>query len=111
MDSATLIRDARSAAGFTQGELARRMRTTQSAVARLESPGSNPRLDTLARALHACDRELTLTSRPASASVDESLVAERVRLTPEQRITSFERSYEDLRELALAGARSRRELA
>jgi predicted transcriptional regulator len=42
-----LIREARAEAGLTQSELAERAGTTQAAVARLERPGANPRLDTL----------------------------------------------------------------
>jgi ribosome-binding protein aMBF1 (putative translation factor) len=51
---ATLVYDARTAAGVTQTELARRMGTHQSVIARLENGGgvpSIPTLDRLARAL------------------------------------------------------------
>jgi transcriptional regulator with XRE-family HTH domain len=106
-----LIRDARRDAGLTQAGLAARLGTTQSAIARLEADGANPGVDTLARALDACGRELLLESRPHRSSIDETLVAGRLRLTPEQRLKSFENSYANVREFALAGARSRGELA
>ena len=105
-----LIRDARRDAGLTQAELANRLGTTQSAVARLEADGSNPRVNTVVRALEACGRELVLESRLQRSSIDETLVAGRLRLTPEQRIKSFERAYRETRQIALAGRRARNEL-
>jgi transcriptional regulator with XRE-family HTH domain len=110
MTANRLIRDARRDAGFTQAELAARLDTTQSAIARLEAEGANPRVDTLMRALDACGRELLLESRPHRSSIDETLVAARLRLTPEQRIKSFEGAYAETRKIALAGRRARGEL-
>jgi len=43
----------RTRAGLTQTELARRMDTTQSSIARIESGGSLPTLDMLSRLAHA----------------------------------------------------------
>jgi predicted transcriptional regulator len=111
MNAGELIRRSRRAAGLTQGGLAKRLNTTQPAIARLESVGSNPRVSTVARALAACGRELSLDARPFRPSIDETLVAQRLRLSPGERIKSFEASYQNVRELALAGARSRGELA
>lgn len=108
---ASLVRAARDAAGLSQAELARRVGTTQSAIARLERSGSNPRVETLERALAACGEELALSSRPRRSSIDESQVAERLRLTPAERIKAFERSYSHVREFALSAGRSRGELA
>lgn len=105
-----LIRGARRDAGLTQADLATRLGTTQSAIARLEAPGANPRVSTLTRALEACDREIVLEARPLQSSIDETLVAGRLRLTPEQRIKSFEHAYAETRKIALAGRRSRGEL-
>jgi transcriptional regulator with XRE-family HTH domain len=105
-----LVRDARRAAGLTQAQLADRLGTTQSAIARLEAEGANPRISTLTRALDACDREILLEARPRRSSIDETLVAGRLRLTPEQRIKSFEHAYTETRKIALAGRRARGEL-
>jgi transcriptional regulator with XRE-family HTH domain len=105
-----LIRDARRTSGLTQAELAERLGTTQSAIARLEAEGANPRLSTLTRALDACGRDIVLESTPRRSSIDETLVGGRLRLTPEQRIKSFERAYAETRTLALAGRRARGEL-
>jgi transcriptional regulator with XRE-family HTH domain len=106
----SITRHARRAAGLTQAQLAARLGTTQSAVARLETGGSNPRIDTLARAAAACGYELSLELRPRRSSIDETLVARSLRLTPGERIMSFERSYADTRQIALAGRRARGEL-
>jgi transcriptional regulator with XRE-family HTH domain len=100
MNAGELIRKSRQKADLTQAELARRLGTTQSAVARLESSRSNPRIDTLERALLAAGQSLTLRSRRPKSSVDETLIARQLRLTPEERLRSFEASYRDVRELA-----------
>jgi transcriptional regulator with XRE-family HTH domain len=110
--AASIVRTARREAGLTQKELADRMGTTQSAVARLEAKGANPRLKTLEKAVRATGRNLEIDA-PAfpSGSIDESLTARYVRATPAVRLRSFVRSYESVRELALAAARSRGRLA
>lgn len=105
-----MLRDARRAAGLTQAGLAARLGTTQSAIARLEADGANPRIETLARALRACGRELTLEARPHRSSIDETLVARQLEVPPGQRLLSFEHAYADVRKIALAGRRARGEL-
>lgn len=47
--------------GFTQRELARRVGTKQSAIARLESGTYNPSLDFLKKVTHALDARLRIT--------------------------------------------------
>jgi transcriptional regulator with XRE-family HTH domain len=111
MTPALLIRNARQTANLSQAELARRLGTTQSAVARLEGLGSNPQIETLERALAACGEELILASRPTRSSIDESQVVELLRMPPAERLKVFERSYANVRELALAAAQSRGDLA
>ncbi len=98
----TLIREARQAAGLTQAELAARLGTTQSAISQLESARANPRIGTVERALRACGQELSVTARPDKSSIDETLVAARLRMSPGDRIKAFERSYADMRKFALA---------
>jgi transcriptional regulator with XRE-family HTH domain len=113
MDSpATLIRHARRQAGLSQASLASQVGMPQSVVARLERSSSNPTWDTLARVLSATGHELQLRKRrPTGGSIDETLVAENLRLTPGERLQAFERSYASVREFALAAARSRGDLA
>jgi transcriptional regulator with XRE-family HTH domain len=50
----------RTEAGLTQAELAERMGTTQSAVARMEGGGTQPTLDTLERLAAAVGQELVV---------------------------------------------------
>lgn len=109
--AALLIRDARREAGLTQASLASRMGVPQSVIARLERPGSNPTWDTVSRALDACGQQITVHERPAASSIDETLVAAHLRIPPGERIKLLTTSYAATREIALAGARSRGELA
>lgn len=95
-----LVRQARAAAGLTQAQLAERVGTTQSAIARLERPGANPRLDTLDRVMAATSQRLELAPTPtAPSSIDESQIIERLRLTPAERLQAFERSYANMQQL------------
>lgn len=94
-----LVRRARIESGLTQAQLAARLGTTQSAVARLERRGSNPRVDTLDDALRATGHRLDLGATPAPAAVDESQIAARLDLTPAERLAAFARSHRNLRSL------------
>ncbi len=105
MEAATLIRQSRQRAGLTQVELARRLGTTQSAVARLEGHGSSPRLATLERALRATGHELSLRSTRRKPGVDETLIARQLRMTPAERLRAFETSYAQTRKIAAAARR------
>jgi transcriptional regulator with XRE-family HTH domain len=64
MEFSTVIRDARSAAGITQLELANRAGTAQPAVAAYESGGRTPNLATLERLLNACEYDVEVLARP-----------------------------------------------
>lgn len=50
--------------GLTQEELARRLHTRQSAIARLESAGSLPSLSTVKRVAEALDADLYVAVQP-----------------------------------------------
>jgi transcriptional regulator with XRE-family HTH domain len=52
------VADRRKARGLSQAELAALVGTTQSAIARLESGGRPPRIDTLLRIANALDADL-----------------------------------------------------
>ena len=56
--------EARSRAGLTQGEVAKRMQITQAVVARLESGGSRPSTRTLERYAKATGSRLRITFEP-----------------------------------------------
>lgn len=65
------VRELREAEGLSQAELARRMATTQSVVARLEAGGTKPTLRTLERvamALHVRVHVQLNKTRSAAAS-------------------------------------------
>lgn len=59
------IIEARARAGLTQEQLAERMHTSQSAVARLESGRSKPSTATLAKIAEATGSRLRVTFEPA----------------------------------------------
>ena len=60
----------RKARDLSQAELAELTGTTQSAIARLESGGRPPRIDTLLKLAHALDCELVVELRPGSAPAE-----------------------------------------
>jgi len=109
--SASLLKDARRQAGLTQAELARRLGVSQAAVAKLERPGANPAIATLEDALRETEQRLVLATEPVRPGIDETLVIEQLKLSPEQRLAQLESMYEWGRELTLAGAKFRGEPA
>jgi transcriptional regulator with XRE-family HTH domain len=61
---AAQVAEQRQARSLSQKELAALVGTTQSAIARLESGGRPPRIDTLLRIANALDCELVVQLRP-----------------------------------------------
>jgi ribosome-binding protein aMBF1 (putative translation factor) len=61
------VAERRRELGLSQAELAELVETTQSAVARLESGGRPPRIDTLLRIAAALDCELLIELQPRRA--------------------------------------------
>jgi transcriptional regulator with XRE-family HTH domain len=101
-----LLRVARHAAGLTQADLARALGTTQAAVARLERTGANPTVKTLDRALQATGHRLELGASPRKSSVDETLIARQLRLTPAERLRGFQAARRKLAPLVGAAERA-----
>jgi ribosome-binding protein aMBF1 (putative translation factor) len=62
----------RQARGLSQAELAELCGTTQSAIARLESGGRPPRIDTLLRVANALDCRLVVELQPRTAQKGET---------------------------------------
>jgi transcriptional regulator with XRE-family HTH domain len=62
------VADQRRARDLSQAELAELTGTTQSAIARLETGGRPPRIDTLLRIAEALDCELVVELQPRKAS-------------------------------------------
>jgi transcriptional regulator with XRE-family HTH domain len=85
-----LIREARRRAGITQAELAKRVGTSQPAIARYERARTMPDLDTLHRIVEACGLELRLE---LDAPDSQRAAAERIALerTPEERLDANSR--------------------
>jgi transcriptional regulator with XRE-family HTH domain len=87
-DFSDLLRTARLRAGLTQRELARRARTAQSVVARIESATTSPSWRTAQRLLRAAGFELHVELRPLSRQKSHMLddVRRILRLSPEDRL-------------------------
>ena len=60
MNGSTLVREARRRAGLTQAELATRVGTTQSAIARLEAGVTAPSLQRVDHLVRACGLTLVV---------------------------------------------------
>lgn len=105
MSPSTLVKEARLSAGLTQAQLAERLGTTQPVIARLERADANPTFETVERALDAAGFSIELRARPrALPEVDESQIAARLRLSPAERLRTFETSHRNVAAL-LAVAR------
>jgi transcriptional regulator with XRE-family HTH domain len=85
MRGGTLIREARRRAGLTQRQLAERLGTTQSAIARLERGGTEPSFDRVVEAVRACGFELVPRLIPADDS-DWSVASTNLSVDPDARV-------------------------
>jgi transcriptional regulator with XRE-family HTH domain len=104
LDAGRLLARVREEEGVTQARLAGRLGTTQSAIARLERAGTNPRLRSVERALAAMGRQLEL-SAPRLASLDEAQIRKHLRMTPTQRAAAHDSAYRNTRELVRSARR------
>ena len=87
LDASTLLQAARERARLTQRQLAKRARTAQSVVARIELGETSPSWSTLARLLKAAGFSLSAGLR--RISIDPQLLDDVPRilaLSPEQRL-------------------------
>ena len=81
-----LVREARKRAGLTQRELADKARTSQSAIARLESGRTRPAFDDVLRLVRLCGMDLDIMMGERDSS--DWMQAQQLRtLTPEERMT------------------------
>lgn len=85
---AKLLRQARRRAGLSQRTLAKRARTAQSVVARIERGQSSPTWDTLERLLKAADFDVRAQIEPRVGVASHLLedVPRILRMSPEQRM-------------------------
>jgi len=96
---ADLVRSARTKAGLSQRDLARRTGTAQSVVARIEQGATSPTWETLTRLLNAAgfelDARLGLRTDPSHMLRDVPRI---LRLTPEERLIELRNVSRFLRE-------------
>lgn len=86
-----LLIEARRRTGLSQRALARRARTSQSVVARIENGSASPSWQTLEHLLHAAGFELSTTLMPKLQGRSHMLkdVPRILRLTPEERLNEL----------------------
>ncbi len=92
MRGGQLIREARRRAGLPQRQVAERLGTTQSVVARWEADVTAPTFDTVVRALRACGFELDVHLVPHEDGFahDWSLARQNLPLSPEERFAQHQ---------------------
>ena len=93
MTGGDLIREARTRAGLTQRQLARRLGTSQPVVARWERGRRSPDYDVVRVAAKACGFELKPELVPLDLQL-ESLLDFMLALSPAERLRSNERALE-----------------
>jgi len=96
--AAAIIREARSRAGLSVRELARRSGTSHATLSRYEHGKVQPSLATIERIVRACHLELRVQLEAPDTS-DVDLAASFLELTPRQRLESIA-SVDRLRRLA-----------
>jgi transcriptional regulator with XRE-family HTH domain len=87
LETGPLVKEARTAAGMSQLELAARLGTTQSAVSRWERGHDEPRLSRLAAILRACGFHPRLRLDSVDG-VDRAQIRQQLALSPAERLAS-----------------------
>lgn len=113
-----LVAEARQHSYLTQRDLAERVGTSQSAIAKLEQGGTNPTINTLARCLDAAGFELRIGLVPRSApdpvvevyklDVDRTLLRENLRKPIDERLGTLSEWQVSSREIQRAAREARR---
>ena len=83
-----LMREARLRSGMTQAELAARLDTHQSVVARWETGRTHPDFDTVVRAVRATGHDLGFAMTERNDH-DVTLINRELRLVPHQRLATM----------------------
>ena len=107
--AAEVLREARSQAVLSQGELASAAGTYQSVVGRIEAGTSSPSVDTLARLVKAAGFALKISLDPAhepdavieayKPGIDQTLLVENLRLSVDDRLKinmQFNYAFDDI---------------
>jgi transcriptional regulator with XRE-family HTH domain len=87
MHGGTVIRQSRRRAGISQRELAARLGTKQSVVARWESRATSPTVESVSAVAAACGLALEFRLIPVDADL-ERVLTEQLRRTPAERVAS-----------------------
>jgi transcriptional regulator with XRE-family HTH domain len=85
MQAGSLVKEARRRAGLTQSELADRLGTTQSAIARLERHRTEPSFARVVEALRGCGLDLVPNLVPVDES-DWSVASANLLVDPSERV-------------------------
>jgi transcriptional regulator with XRE-family HTH domain len=81
-----LLREVRSAYGITQGDLAARANTTQSAISRIEAGKVSPSFETLRELLRLLGADLVLDASTRDSGVDPTLNESNFEFSPSDRV-------------------------
>lgn len=81
-----LLKEARGRHGVSQKQLAMRASTTQSAISRIERDRVSPSMETLCELLYLLGEDLNLGMQPRDSGIDRTLNAERLKLSPSERL-------------------------
>ena len=108
MISADLLREARLRAGLSQAQLGRRVKRSQSQIARWERGDVKPSLETLRELIRACGLELTFGLANYDDSYDEWIL-KALDLDPTERLANAVQAAGVWREIvpAIEAARER----
>jgi transcriptional regulator with XRE-family HTH domain len=86
MTPGELLKQARRRHGVSQGSLAVRAGTTQSAISRIERNRVSPSIETLRELLYLLGEDLALSSEGRDFGIDRTLNQSNLAFTPEQRV-------------------------
>jgi predicted transcriptional regulator len=80
-------------------------RTSQPAIARLEAGRLSPSVATLARLMDALGLRLEMSTPEADSGIDQTLVAQMLRLSPQQRLRKLAQEVTAIDRLRRAGVK------
>src|SRR3954470_16543111 len=86
MTPGEILRRARQEHEVSQEDLAARANTTQSAISRIEQDRVSTSIETLRRLLRLMGDELVLSVEPRDSGIDRTLIRERLKMTPSERL-------------------------